>query len=49
VFGDGGARRKVEAAATGLSAGSVSSFSTFYHKNRGNVMEANVIRERLYL
>jgi hypothetical protein len=41
-------RDKVEAAATGLTAGSVSSFSTFCHKNRGNVTEENIIRERLY-
>jgi hypothetical protein len=41
-------RGEVEAAATGLTAGSLSSFSTFCHKNRGNVKEENIIRERLY-
>jgi len=45
----GATRRKVEAAAAGLPAGSVCSFSTFCHKNGGNVMEENIIWERLYL
>jgi hypothetical protein len=39
----------VEAAATGLTAGSVSYFSTFCHKNIGNVKEENIVRERPYL
>jgi len=46
-FGAGASWRK--AAVTDLTAGSASSFSTFCHENRENVMEENIIRERLYL